>query len=71
MNQSTTLLAPDISCQHCVRAIETRLGGLDGVKVVKADVPSTSVAVTYDDDVVSIDKIKEELADEGYPAKES
>lgn len=35
--ETTTLVAPDISCEHCQHAIEGALGELAGVDTVKVD----------------------------------
>ena len=38
--EKTTLVAPDISCEHCQHAIEGALGELAGVNTVKVDIPT-------------------------------
>lgn len=72
MMSATTisLQAPDISCGHCVASVTGRLNQLDGVEHVDASAETKLVAVTFDTEKVSLDKIKAELADEGYPAAE-
>lgn len=73
MSQSTTetisLQAPDISCGHCVSSIQNRLGELDGIKSVSASAETKLVNLEYDPSQISLDKIKSELDDEGYPVK--
>ncbi|HLI68880.1 MAG TPA: heavy-metal-associated domain-containing protein [Ktedonobacteraceae bacterium] len=64
--ESTTLIAPDISCEHCQHAIESTLGKLDGVSLVHVDIPTKSVRVSYDAQKVSLAKIEEALDDIGY-----
>ena len=46
--ESTTLVAPDISCEHCQHAIEGAIGKLEGVNRVKVDIPSKTVDSNYD-----------------------
>src|SRR5690606_35884876 len=41
--QVTTLTAPDISCGHCVSAIQNRLGELDGVSSVVASADTKQI----------------------------
>ncbi len=41
--ESTTLVAPDISCEHCQHAIEGAVGKLEGVSKVNVDIPTKSV----------------------------
>jgi len=64
--EQTTLVAPDISCEHCQHAIEGALGELPGVNTVKVDIPTKSVHVDYDPQKVTLTKIEEVLDDTGY-----
>jgi copper chaperone len=64
--ESTSLVAPDISCEHCKRAIEGALGELVGVSTVKVDIPTKTVHLTYDPQRVTMAKIEEVLDDTGY-----
>ncbi len=66
MTQSTTLIAPDISCEHCQHAIEGAVGKVEGVNSVKVDIPTKSIHLTYDPQMVSLAKIEEVLDDTGY-----
>jgi copper ion binding protein len=65
--ESITLVAPDISCEHCQRAIESALSEMPGVAKVAVDVAAKSVAVTYDSAETSRNAIAQRLDDEGYP----
>ncbi len=64
--ESTTLVAPDISCEHCQHAIEGAVGKMEGVSSVKVDIPTKSVHINYDPQKVTLDKIEEVLDEEGY-----
>lgn len=64
--ETTTLVAPDISCEHCQRAIEGTLAKVSGVEKVKVDIPAKTVHVDYDTRQVSLQKIEEVLDDIGY-----
>ena len=64
--ESTTLVAPDISCEHCQHAIEGGLSKLDGVKTVKVDIAAKSVAVSYDAQKLTRNQLVEKLDDIGY-----
>ena len=64
--EQTTLVAPDISCEHCQHAIEGALGELVGVDRVKVDIPTKTVNLTYDPEIVTLTKIEEVLDDTGY-----
>jgi copper chaperone len=65
----TTLSVPDISCEHCERAITNALSPVEGVRSVKVDIPSKRVQVEYDDAVVDVNRMKAVLQDEEYPVE--
>ncbi len=67
MATTVTLRAPDISCGHCVMAIKRAVGQLEGVASVDGDPTSKTVTVSYDPNRVSLGKIEEAMAAEGYP----
>ena len=68
--ESTTLVAPDISCEHCQHAIEGALSKLDGVNTVQVDIPAKSVAVSYDAQKLTRAQLVEKLDDIGYTVTE-
>jgi copper chaperone len=63
------LNVPDISCEHCERAITGALTPVDGVKSVSVDIPAKQVKVDYDAAQVDLEKMKEILQDEDYPVE--
>jgi copper chaperone len=65
--QDITLVAPDISCAHCVATIKRSVGDLDGVEKVDVDVETKRIAIRFDPSQVSLDQIEATLDDEGYP----
>jgi copper chaperone len=58
---------PDMSCEHCVAAIQEEVGALAGVQSVKADLPTKQVTIAYDSSVVDVPQIEAALDDAGYP----
>lgn len=64
--QSTTLVAPEISCEHCQRAIEGALGRLAGVSQVQVDIPTKAVRLIYDPRIIALSAIEEVLEETGY-----
>lgn len=64
--ESITLLAPDISCEHCQHAIEGALGKLEGISLARVDIPSKTVHVNYDVQRLTRATIEETLDDLGY-----
>jgi copper chaperone len=53
-----------MTCEHCVRAIDTRLRKTPGVQVDKVVVGA--VDLHYDRSKISLDEISELISDEGY-----
>lgn len=54
-----------MTCGHCVKAVETSVGKLDGVSSVKVNLEDGTVAVDYNE-AVTVEKIKEAIDDQGY-----
>lgn len=68
MANTVHLQAPDISCGHCVKSVQTAVSELSGVESVQASAETKIVDVTFDTDVVNLDQIQAALAEAGYPA---
>ncbi len=64
--QETVLSVPDVSCEHCVKTINSALGALPGVEMATTDIPTKTVAIRYDPSRVSLDTIEATLDDAGY-----
>ena len=62
-----TLVAPDISCDHCKHTIETELAKLAGIEQVQVEPPAKTVRVVYDDTLVAEPAIRARLDEIGYP----
>lgn len=65
--EELTLIAPDISCEHCVATIQKAIGGIAGVGGVEADLAAKQVTVRYDSSRVSREEIETAMDDVGYP----
>ena len=65
--ETMIVTAPDISCEHCQRAIESAVGALPGVDDVHVAIPTKSVRVRYDPARISRQQIEATMDDEGYP----
>ena len=63
-----TLNVPNISCGHCVSAIESELAEMQGVTSVKADAGTKTVTVRWDAPA-SIESIRATLTEINYPAQ--
>ncbi|MBT2658153.1 copper chaperone CopZ [Bacillus sp. ISL-18] len=67
--EQVTLKVSGMSCGHCVKAVEGSVGELQGVKKVAVDLAEGLVAVEFDGKLVSLEKIKETIDDQGYDVK--
>lgn len=61
------LSVPDIRCGGCASSIERSLGKLGGVQIVTVDVQARTVAVGFDDSIVTPTQIASRLAQAGFP----
>lgn len=62
--QNQTLKVEGMSCNHCVNSIE---GALRNIGVTgKVDLKSGTVQVQYDENNVNLEKIKQEIEEQGY-----
>jgi copper chaperone len=62
--KQVTLQVNGMSCQHCVNAIERALKevGADG----KVNLQANTVTVEYDEQQLSLEKVKEAIEEQGY-----
>ena len=60
------LSVPDISCDHCERAIVGAVTPISGVASVTVDIPGKLVTVDYDEAKVSLARIKAAVEAEDY-----
>jgi copper chaperone len=61
-----TLEVQGMSCAHCVNAVESSVGELQGVSSVKVDLGKGEVTVAYDNSKTSLNQIQETIEDQGY-----
>jgi copper chaperone len=71
VTQEVTLVAPDISCGHCVATVQKALIPLEGVNRVEASVETKHVVVDFDPNRITIDRLEAALDDAGYPVQKS
>ena len=69
MTTQKTFSIPNISCGHCVSAIESELAEMQGVTSVKADAETKTVIVQWDAPA-SIQSIRDRLTEINYPAQQ-
>jgi copper chaperone len=62
----TTILTVDgMSCEHCVKAVSTAVGALEGVTSVAVDLAAKTVTVGHEP-AITVDTIKEAIEEQGY-----
>ena len=64
------LQVPEVHCDHCKSSIEGAVGDLNGVSRVEVSIPDTSVDVTFDEETVTLEAIKETIEEQGYAVAE-
>lgn len=64
--ENVTLNVSGMSCGHCVNSIEGSVGKLAGVNEVKVHLESGKVDVAFDQEKLTLSKIKETIDDQGY-----
>ncbi|MFL6556782.1 MAG: copper chaperone CopZ [Bacillus sp. (in: firmicutes)] len=67
--EKVTLNVQGMSCSHCVKVVEGSVGALNGVSSVKVALKASKVDVEFNNQEVSLDKIKETIDDQGYDVK--
>jgi copper chaperone len=70
MTRETMKLNVDgMSCQHCVHAVKTSVGGLKGVDSVDVSLEKKLVTVAYDPTLVGLPAIRTAIEDQGYTVR--
>lgn len=67
--EHVTLSVKGMTCGHCVKAVETSVGELSGVKAVKVDLKGAKADVDFEPGAVKVQDIVARLAEEGYQAE--
>lgn len=65
----TRLTIPDMTCGHCEGRVKGALTGLEGVQSVQIDLAKKAVDLDYDESRLSLDRIREVLAEDDYPVE--
>lgn len=61
-----TLTVQGMTCGNCEKAVKNAVNNLAGVSNVAINLENKSVAVSFDENDVSVDQIKEAIEDQGY-----
>ena len=71
MEQTAIIPVYGMSCEHCVKAVESVLNAVKGVKEVRVSLEDKSAQVVYDDDSISLSEMESAIIEEGYQVKEN
>lgn len=64
--KNLTLDVKGMTCGHCKMSVNGALTDLDGVSNVEVNLETGKVEVTYDENKVDTEKLKEAVEDQGY-----
>ncbi|KIL73284.1 copper chaperone CopZ [Bacillus badius] len=68
--EQVTLRVQGMSCGHCIQAIESNVGKLDGVEAVKVHLEASTVDVSFNPELVTLHAITEEIEEQGYDVEQ-
>lgn len=67
-DETQTIRIEGMSCGHCVMRIEKGVSAMPGVKSAKIDLGKKEGTFVFDPRSVTVDEIREKIADLGYKA---
>lgn len=67
--KEAVLVSTKISCGHCKMTVESTGNSLEGVSSISADPETKKIEITYDENVITLDEIKQAMDKAGYPAE--
>ena len=65
--ETVDLTIEGMSCDHCVRAVQSALRSVPGVTIDRVAIGSATI--TYDPTQTTLDEVLDAVADEGYTAQ--
>lgn len=64
--EKSVLNVEGMACEHCVKAVTKAVSALPGIGSVTVDLKAKTVTVEHDQSLSSLEKIKQEIEDQGY-----
>lgn len=65
--ERVTVVANDISCDHCIQSIGKAMEALQGARMIEGNPESKQVVIEFDPSVTNLEKIEAAMEEEGYP----
>ncbi|MBP1969927.1 copper chaperone [Virgibacillus natechei] len=62
----TTIDVQGMTCGHCKSSVEGSLKELNGITAVEVDLSTGKVAVTYEEEKVTVEDMREAIEEQGY-----
>lgn len=66
--KTATFSIPGMTCALCPLTIKKAMGGVDGVKSIKAELATKTATAIFEDTKTSVEALAKASADAGYPA---
>ena len=66
--KTATFSIPDMTCALCPLTVKKAIGGVDGVKSVKAELATKTAIAIFEDSKTTPEALTKASADAGYPA---
>ncbi len=67
-DKNVVIKVKDMTCEHCVKAVETALLEVQGVNEAKVDLAGEMVTVHFDDERADEGNLKKAIIKAGYSA---
>ena len=64
-----TLIVEDMSCNHCVKAIEDAINKLNNKIEINIDLERKTVEVEFDENDITLEQIINQIEEQGYTVK--
>jgi len=66
--ETKTINVKGMSCEHCVRAVNSALGALNGVADIDVSLKEGTVTFSHDPSLAPLELIKNAITEEGFEA---
>jgi copper chaperone len=68
MTTQSVLKIGGMTCQGCVRSVTKVVAALPGVRAVQVSLDDAQALVTFDGDVITVDRMREAVEEAGFDA---
>ena len=70
MEKTITISVDGMTCEHCVKAVNSALKAINGVKDINVSLAKKNVQVVYNDELTSVADLEAAITEEGYDVKQ-